>query len=97
MGTPAEVMALFTQAFLRGARGVIDDYRAIGQPWGIDVTSVSVPVKVFQGDDDPMVPPRHSQELASRVRGAELVMWPGEGHLATITHVDEILDWLAAT
>jgi pimeloyl-ACP methyl ester carboxylesterase len=96
MGSPAEVMALFTQAFLRGSRGVIDDYRAIGQLWGIDLSSISAPMRVFQGDDDPMVPPRHAQELANRVRGAELVIWPGEGHLATITHVDEILDWLAA-
>ncbi|MDQ1402582.1 MAG: hypothetical protein QOG03_898 [Actinomycetota bacterium] len=97
MGTPAEVMALFTQAFLRGARGVIDDYRAIGQPWGVDLSAIRAPMRVFQGDDDPMVPPRHSEELANRVQGAELVMWPGEGHLATITHVAEILDWLAAT
>jgi pimeloyl-ACP methyl ester carboxylesterase len=95
LGTPAEAMALYTQAFLRGARGVIDDYRAIGQPWGVDLAAITAPVKVFQGDADPMVPVRHSQELAQRVRGAELVIWPGEGHLATVTHVREILDFLA--
>jgi pimeloyl-ACP methyl ester carboxylesterase len=96
LGSPAEAMALFTQAFLRSARGVVDDYRAIGQPWGVDLAAVTAPLKVFQGDADPMVPARHSQELAQRVRGAELVMWPGEGHLATVSHVREILDWLGA-
>jgi pimeloyl-ACP methyl ester carboxylesterase len=96
LGTPAEAMALYTQAFLRGARGVVDDYRAIGQPWGVDIAAITAPLKVFQGDADPMVPARHSRELAQRVRGAELVIWPGEGHLGTVTHVGEILDCLVA-
>ena len=33
LGTPAEAMALFTQAFLQCA-GVVDDYAALAQPWG---------------------------------------------------------------
>jgi pimeloyl-ACP methyl ester carboxylesterase len=45
--------------------------------------------------DRPGVPPRHSEELAERLKGADLVVWPDEGHLATVTHVGEILDWLA--
>ena len=43
-----------------------------------------------------MVPRRHSEELAERIAGAQLTLWPGEGHLGTINHVEEILDWLAA-
>ena len=95
LGPPAEAMALFTQAFRHGARGVVDDYRAVGQPWGVDLGAITVPMRIFQGDADPMVPPRHAEELAKRVPHADLVMWPGEGHLATITHVAEVLDWLA--
>ncbi len=94
LGRPAEVMALFTQAFLRGASGVVADYAAIAQPWGVDVESIAIPLTIFQGDADTMVPARHSEELAKRVPAARLVMWPGEGHLATITHVEEILDEL---
>ena len=96
LGTPREAMALFTQAFLRGARGVIDDYRAVGQSWDVDLGAIAAPMKVFHGDADPMVPARHAQELAKRVPDAELVMWPGEGHLAMVTHVSEVLDWLIA-
>jgi pimeloyl-ACP methyl ester carboxylesterase len=94
LGTPAEAIALFTQAFLRGARGVVDDYRAIGQPWGVDLGTITAPTRVFQGTADTMVPSRHAEGLAARIPGAELVTWPGEGHLGTITHVEEILDWL---
>jgi pimeloyl-ACP methyl ester carboxylesterase len=96
LGSPAEAMALFTQAFVEGARGVVDDYRAIGGRWGVDLDAVAAPVHVYQGTADTMVPPRHSEELAKRIAGAELTLWPGEGHLGTITHVEEILDWLAA-
>jgi pimeloyl-ACP methyl ester carboxylesterase len=89
-------MALFTQAFLEGARGVVDDYRAIAGQWGVDLDAIKAPVRIFQGTADTMVPRRHSEELATRIAGAELTLWPGEGHLGTINHVEEILDWLAA-
>jgi pimeloyl-ACP methyl ester carboxylesterase len=95
--SPEEVMALFTQAFLKGSRGVVDDYRAIAQPWGVDFGSLTMPTRVFQGDADSMVPLRHAEELVQRIAGSELVVWPGAGHLGTITHVEEILDWLAST
>lgn len=94
LGDPKQAMALFTDAFLRGARGVVDDYRAIGGPWEVDLGAITVPVKIFQGDEDTMVPLRHAQELARRLPGAELEVWPGEGHLGPVTHVGEILDWV---
>jgi len=94
MGPPAEAMALFTSAFLHGARGVIDDYRAVARPWGIDLAAIQAPVRIFHGDADPMVPLRHAQDLARRIPAADLVVWPGEGHLATVTHVGEVLGWL---
>jgi pimeloyl-ACP methyl ester carboxylesterase len=94
MGEPREVMALFLNAFRRGARGVVADYQAIGQPWGVDLGAIRGRVVVFQGDEDTMVPLRHAQELVARIPGAELVVWPGAGHLGTVAHVDEILDVL---
>ncbi|MGZ4736808.1 MAG: alpha/beta fold hydrolase [Acidimicrobiia bacterium] len=92
LGPPRQVMALFTQAFLRGAYGVVADYAAIARPWGFDVESITTPMAIFHGDADTMVPLRHSEELARRVRGSELIVWPGAGHLGTITHIDDILD-----
>ena len=95
LGPPREVMALFTQAFLHGAHGVVADYAAIAQSWGFDVESIETPMAIFHGDADTMVPLRHGEELAKRVRDAELTVWPGAGHLGTITHVEDILDALA--
>jgi len=94
LGTPREVMALFTEAFLGGAAGVVDDYAALAQPWGIDLSTIVCPVLVAHGTADHMVPLAHSVALADRVATATLVTWPDEGHLATVTHVGEILDAL---
>ena len=94
LGPPAEVMVLFTQAFLRGAHGVVADYAAIAQPWGIEVERIDVPMAIFHGDADTMVPVRHAQELANRVPAARLTVWPAAGHLGTIAHVGEVLDAL---
>jgi pimeloyl-ACP methyl ester carboxylesterase len=94
LGPPAETMALFTQAFLRGAHGVVADYAALARPWGVAVERIDAATHVFHGDDDTMVPLRHSEELIARVPNARLTVWPGEGHLGTVTHVGEILDTL---
>jgi len=96
LGEPREVMALFTNAFLKSARGVVDDYRSIAGRWGVDFDSIEPPMRIFQGTADTMVPLRHAEELAKRIPQAELVTWPGEGHLGTVSHVDEILEWLAS-
>ena len=91
--TPAETMALFTRAFQNGAQGVVDDYKVIAKPWGVEPGHTG-PLTIFQGDADTMVPRRHSEALAERLPEAELVVWPGEGHLAPVTHIEEILDSL---
>jgi pimeloyl-ACP methyl ester carboxylesterase len=87
-------MALFTQAFLRGARGVVADYAALALPWGVAVENIEVPVAVFHGDADTMVPLRHSEELVTRVPTAHLTVWPSAGHLGTVAHVGDVLDTL---
>jgi pimeloyl-ACP methyl ester carboxylesterase len=93
---PAEAMALFTEAFTVSAAGVVADYAAIAQPWGVDPGAVRCPTTIWQGDADTMVPLRHAEALAERIPGARLVVWPGEGHLGTVAHVEDILQALAS-
>jgi len=90
---PATTMRLFTLAFQHGAKGVVDDYRAIAGPWGVEPAHQG-PLTIFQGDADTMVPLRHAEALAERLPEAELVVWPGEGHLGPVTHIEDILDVL---
>jgi pimeloyl-ACP methyl ester carboxylesterase len=97
MGTPAEILEQFSLAFVEGSRGVVDDYRAIARQWGVDLSAITAPLHIYQGTADSMVPQRHSEELKAQLPHAELTLWPGEGHLATIAHADDILAWLMAS
>jgi pimeloyl-ACP methyl ester carboxylesterase len=92
LGSPAEAMALFTEAFTNGPRGVVDDYAAIARPWECDLSAVAMPVHVMHGSDDTIVPLAHAERLVAVLPEAKLTVWPGEGHLGTIRHVGEILD-----
>lgn len=94
LGQPRDVMRLFTEAFTNGSHGVVADYAALAKPWGLDLTPPSRPLSVWHGDDDPMVPIDHSRVLADRL-GVDVNVWSGEGHLATITHVGEVMQWIS--
>ena len=92
LGDPETVMALFTRALQNGAHGVVADYAALAQPWDCDLWSVPITVRIWHGTADRMVPMHHAEQLAARLPKATLTTWEGEGHLGTITHVDEVLD-----
>lgn len=85
------------QAGLReGSEGWIDDDLAFVKPWGFDVRTIRVPVSVWQGDDDLMVPGGHGRWLAETVTGAEAHLLPDEGHLTLFTNrIGDIQGWLA--
>jgi pimeloyl-ACP methyl ester carboxylesterase len=89
-------LAMFTQSCRHGATGVVDDYAALGRPWGFPVEQISVPVRCWHASADRIVPIRHSDELVRRIPGAQLSRWGDEGHLAIIDHVGEVLDALMA-
>ena len=42
---------------------------------------ISCPTLIAGGDSDPYIPARHTQWIADHVPGAELVRWPGAGHM----------------
>ena len=46
--------------------------------------SITVPTLVGVGDLDILTPPALSQEIAAGIAGAELVIFPGSGHLSTM-------------
>jgi pimeloyl-ACP methyl ester carboxylesterase len=92
--SPDAALRLFTQAFVRNAAGVVDDYAALARPWGFAVDRITVPVGCWHGTLDSLVPLRHSEQLVARLPQARLVRWAGEGHLAIIERGGEVLDGL---
>lgn len=64
--------------------GWIDDDIAFIQPWGFALSEISIPVLVWQGDQDLMVPHAHSYWLEKHIPTAKLNFVPGHGHLSLI-------------
>jgi pimeloyl-ACP methyl ester carboxylesterase len=64
--------------------GWIDDDIAFVQPWGFDLASITTPVKIWQGDDDFMVPHAHSYWLEKHIPTGNLNFVPGHGHISLI-------------
>jgi pimeloyl-ACP methyl ester carboxylesterase len=89
-------LAVFTESCRRGAAGVVDDYDALGRPWGFRVEEIAVPVRCWHASSDRIVPIRHSEQLVRRISGAQLFRWDAGGHLAIVDHFGQVLDALPA-
>jgi pimeloyl-ACP methyl ester carboxylesterase len=77
--------------FANGWRGYYDDNVAFYVPWGFDPTAIEIPVSIYYGDADLMVPPAHGEWLASHVASATTHHHPLEGHLSIFSrHLDEL-------
>jgi len=87
-----DMAAEMRRALLHGFDGWIDDDLAFVADWGFDVGTITVPVKLWQGDDDFMVPHSHSRWLLANIPSAELAFFPGQGHISLgITYQQEII------
>ena len=64
-----------------GAAGVVCDYALEAREWGFAVEAIRVPVRLWHGDDDGVVPLAHSRYLERRIPGAQLTLLDGAGHL----------------
>jgi pimeloyl-ACP methyl ester carboxylesterase len=84
--------ASFRAALSSGVAGWHDDDLAFAGGWGFWFPA-AVPVAIWQGDQDRMVPFAHGQWLARHVPGARAHLVRGEGHLSLVRHrYGEILD-----
>ncbi len=74
--------ASFRAALAGGIAGWRDDDLAFAADWGFGVSGIGhVPVAVWQGDEDRMVPFGHGEWLAAHIPGARAHLHRGEGHL----------------
>lgn len=97
-GEFADLLARQTRAAVAtGIAGWRDDDLAFVADWGFAPADITVPVAVWHGDQDAMVPIAHGRWLAASIGGARARLLDGEGHLSLVArHMDAICAGLAA-
>jgi pimeloyl-ACP methyl ester carboxylesterase len=79
--------AVSLKAFLRQLKAI--------KAWGLQapqpLDTIRTPALVANGDRDKMVPSENSAELARRIPGAELVLYPDAGHGGIFQYHDAFL------
>jgi pimeloyl-ACP methyl ester carboxylesterase len=79
------------EALRPGVWGYVEDIRVLARPWDFAPEDIRVPVQLWHGDEDRVIPLHHSRYLASVISGATLRICRGEGHMLMWTHLAEIL------
>ncbi|MSX18558.1 MAG: alpha/beta fold hydrolase [Actinobacteria bacterium] len=91
-----ELASTFRKGLAVSFDGWIDDDVAFVQPWGFELSAISVPALIWQGDQDLMVPHAHSYWLEKHISSAQLNFVPGHGHISLLVkYRDQILDQAA--
>lgn len=73
-------------------RSVAHDLALFSRHWGFQLDEVTVPVVVWHGLSDVIVPPSHGHHQAARLPRGELRVRPGQGHFAGFSEVADVLD-----
>jgi pimeloyl-ACP methyl ester carboxylesterase len=95
-GEFGEVLAaLIRHALSAGSAGWLDDDLAFVKPWGFDPGAIAVPVAIWQGAHDRMVPFAHGEWLAAHIPGARAHLYADEGHVSLARQMPRILAGLS--
>jgi pimeloyl-ACP methyl ester carboxylesterase len=82
------------ESFRAGTAGQVDDMLRIVRPWRFRVENIRMPVTLWHGLDDRLVPEAMARDLAEAIPDCRAHFVPGEGHLLAIHCVDEIFESL---
>ena len=89
-----DMKAMFIDDILVGTRhhaeAPILDLIQFSRDWGFRLADITVPVRLWQGDADRIVPAEHAQHLAARLPDTQLRICPDESHLGVMSAAEEI-------
>jgi pimeloyl-ACP methyl ester carboxylesterase len=80
----------FRRAVRNGISGWRDDDLAFARGWGFELAAIDVPVAIWQGRHDRMVPYAHGVWLADHIDGAHAHLDDSEGHLSLLMQASRI-------
>lgn len=78
------------RAVRRGVGAPLADLVLFARDWGFSPSGLQVPIRLWHGDADPIVPLRHGEHLASLIPDAKLRVRAGESHLGGLDAAEEV-------
>ncbi len=86
----------FQEAFRQGYKGPEHDLKLYTTEWGFDVRNIVGETYLWYGSKDQNVSLNMGKYYAKEIPKDRLIIYPGEGHLISITHAEEIFKTLMA-
>lgn len=89
--SPQQATDFFFEAFRFGSRGTVKDYQIMGGEWGFRLEDISMPILLWQGKQDHLLPMVYVQYLAKQLPLGQLIVVPDCGHFLPRSKMSEIL------
>jgi pimeloyl-ACP methyl ester carboxylesterase len=86
-----QFMAIVEESFRNGTVGATAEIRLLGKPWGFRLEDITIPVYLWQGTEDRLVPESMGRYLADAIPGCKATFVEGEGHLLVLKRTEEII------
>jgi pimeloyl-ACP methyl ester carboxylesterase len=90
------VRKMFTEDLILGSRqhmqALFLDAIVFGRHWGFELRDIQVPVHMWYGDADIIVPLEHGHHMAERIPNSILEVRREEGHLGGLGASSDVLD-----
>jgi pimeloyl-ACP methyl ester carboxylesterase len=86
------VLASSAEALRQGGRGPAWELTLMARPWDLRLQDVVMPVSIWQGLADQILPATMARQLAASLPACSARFLPGEGHLSLVVrHIGEVL------
>ena len=82
---------MVTESFRQGTRGAAWDWKIEARPWGFALQDIKMPVNIWHGEEDKLVPVEQARIQARAIPDARLKLWPNEGHTLFVSRLEELL------
>jgi len=77
-------------------RGVAHELILFGRAWDFSLADIAVPVALWHGDNDHLVPVAMGRHMAARIPECRAEFVPGAGHYWVFDHIETLLRRLSA-
>ena len=86
------LMAGLKEAFRQGGRGAADELMLLTRPWTFRPEEIRIPVRLWHGEADAVVPVGMGRYLAAAIPGCRAEFIPGAGHYLVFDRIGPFLD-----